>query len=64
MIKIYGYSVSNYFNQVEFALLEKGIDFESIDTQPSQDDEFKIKSPMRIICFSFVMNNFTTPFNG
>lgn len=46
MIKIYGYSVSNYFNQVEFALLEKGIDFESIDTQPSQDGEFKTKSPM------------------
>ena len=27
MIKLYGVSVSNYYNKVKFALLEKGIAF-------------------------------------
>lgn len=30
MIKLYGFSLSNYYNKVKFALLEKGIPFEEV----------------------------------
>jgi glutathione S-transferase len=30
MIKLYGFSLSNYFNKVKLILLEKGIDFEEV----------------------------------
>jgi glutathione S-transferase len=46
MLKLYGFRVSNYFNMVKFALLEKGIEFEEVDAMPSQEDAFKTKSPM------------------
>ena len=46
MIKLFGFRVSNYFNMVKFALLEKGLDFEEVDVMPSQEGEFKAKSPM------------------
>lgn len=46
MLKLYGFRVSNYFNMVKFALLEKGLEYEEVDTVPSQEDEFKAKSPM------------------
>ena len=46
MIKLHGFQVSNYYNMVKFALLEKGLDFEEVQVMPSQEDDFKAKSPM------------------
>jgi glutathione S-transferase len=46
MIKLYGFAMSNYFNMVKVVLLEKGIDFEVVETMPSQDDDYLSKSPM------------------
>ncbi|MDZ7683926.1 MAG: glutathione S-transferase N-terminal domain-containing protein [Gammaproteobacteria bacterium] len=46
MIKLYGFPISNYFNIVKIALIEKGVDFEFVDTRPSQDDDYLAKSPM------------------
>ena len=46
MIKLYGFNVSNYFNMVKIALLEKGLDFEAISAMPSQESDFTAKSPM------------------
>lgn len=46
MLKLYGFTVSNYFNMVKMALIEKGIDFEFVDTKPSQEQDFLGKSPM------------------
>ena len=46
MLKLYGFRVSNYYNMAKFALLEKGLEFEEVDTMPSQEDSFKAKSPM------------------
>ena len=46
MIRLLGFQVSNYYNMVKFALLEKGLDFEEVQVMPSQEDEFKAKSPM------------------
>jgi glutathione S-transferase len=46
MLKLHGFSVSNYTNMVKQCLLEKGIEFEQIDARPSQEDEFLAMSPM------------------
>ncbi len=46
MIKLYGFPVSNYFNMVKWALLEKGIEFEEVHAMPSQESDFTTKSPM------------------
>ncbi len=46
MLNLYGFRVSNYFNMAKFALLEKSLEFEEVDTMPSQEDVFKAKSPM------------------
>lgn len=46
MLKIYGFTISNYYNMVKMALLEKGIAFEEIDTRPSQDESYLSISPM------------------
>lgn len=46
MIKLYGFTVSNYFNMAKMALIEKGIDFEFVDVRPSQEGDFLNKSPM------------------
>ena len=46
MIKLHGIPVSNYYNMVKLAMLEKGIDFEEIANPASQETEFKKKSPM------------------
>jgi len=46
MIKVHGFAVSNYYNMVKFALLEKGLDFEEVHAAPSQESEFKTNSPM------------------
>jgi glutathione S-transferase len=46
MLKLYGFTASNYFNMVKMALLEKGIDFEFVESMPSQEEDFLAKSPM------------------
>ena len=46
MIKLYGFAVSNYYNMVKLALLEKNIPFEEVSTMASQDASYKAKSPM------------------
>jgi glutathione S-transferase len=46
MIKLYGFTLSNYFNMVKMALLEKGLEFEFVETQASQDQSYLAKSPM------------------
>jgi glutathione S-transferase len=46
VLKLYGFTVSNYFNMVKMALLEKDIDFEFVDTKPTQEGDYLAKSPM------------------
>jgi len=46
MIKLYGFTMSNYFNMVKMALLEKEIEYEFVDIQGSQDESFLKMSPM------------------
>ena len=46
MIKLYGFAVSNYYNMVKFALLEKGIAFEEVTATPSQEAAYTARSPM------------------
>lgn len=45
MIKLHGFAVSNYFNMVKLALLEKGVAFEINEVFPSQEPEFLAISP-------------------
>ena len=45
MLKLHGFAVSNYFNMVKLALLEKGVDFEVNVVHPSQDEAFLAISP-------------------
>lgn len=51
MLKLYGFRVSNYFDMVKFALLEKGLEFEEVHTMPNQEEAYKIKSPMGKVPF-------------
>ncbi len=46
MIKLYGFAVSNYYNMVKLALEEKGIAYQEIGAMPSQEADYKAKSPM------------------
>ena len=46
MLKLHGLSISNYYNMARIALLEKGIEFEEVDTGPSQDDDYLSMSAM------------------
>lgn len=46
MIKLYGFSVSNYYNVVKAALLEKGLEFEEVYTHGSSDPHYLGRSPM------------------
>jgi glutathione S-transferase len=46
MMKLHGVPLSNYYNMVKHAVLEKGIACEFVDTRPSQDATFLLKSPM------------------
>ena len=46
MIKLYGFALSNYYNMVKMALLEKGIEFEEVQTRPNQEADYLAKSPM------------------
>jgi len=46
MLKLHGFTISNYFNMVKMALIEKDIPFEFVDVKPSQDAAFLKQSPM------------------
>lgn len=46
MFKLYGFPVSNYYNMVKLALLEKGLEFEEVPTRPGQKEDFLQISPM------------------
>lgn len=46
MMKLHGGPLSNYYNMVKHAVLEKGIACEFVETRPSQHAEFLQKSPM------------------
>ncbi|MEH6469839.1 MAG: glutathione S-transferase family protein, partial [Halopseudomonas sp.] len=45
-MKLFGIPLSNYYNIVKLALLEKQIDFDEVHAPPSQEKEFIIHSPM------------------
>lgn len=51
MLTLYGTPISNYYNKVKLALLEKGIPFVEEFAAPSQDPELLEKSPMGKIPF-------------
>ncbi|RRJ83615.1 glutathione S-transferase family protein [Aestuariirhabdus litorea] len=46
MLKLYGFNVSNYYNMVKQALLEKGVPFEEIKVYPNQEESYLEISPM------------------
>ena len=45
MLKLHGFAVSNYYNMVHLALLEKGLTFETVSVYGSQDEAFLAISP-------------------
>lgn len=51
MLTLYGTPVSNFYNKVKLALMEKGIPFVEELALPSQEPEFLEKSPMGKIPF-------------
>jgi glutathione S-transferase len=51
MLTLCGFSVSNYYNKVKLALLEKGMAFEEETIYPSQDETLKKESPMGKVPF-------------
>lgn len=46
MLKLHGFSISNYTNMVKQCLIEKGIEYEQLDDRPSQEEDFLAMSPM------------------
>ncbi len=46
MIKLHGVGLSNYYNMVKLSLTEKGLEFEEVESAPSQESDYKAKSPM------------------
>ena len=46
MLKLYGAPLSNYYNMVKTALLEKDIPFDAVFAPPSQEADYLSKSPM------------------
>jgi glutathione S-transferase len=51
MLKLCGFAVSNYYNKVKIALLEKGIAFTEETVYTSQKDEMTKRSPMGKVPF-------------
>lgn len=45
MLTLHGFNVSNYFNMVKLAMLEKGLDFKVNIVHPNQDEAFLAISP-------------------
>ncbi|SUD13250.1 glutathione S-transferase domain-containing protein [Aquipseudomonas alcaligenes] len=40
MLRLHGFAVSNYYNMVRLALLEKGLAFDTVSVYGSQDEAF------------------------
>jgi glutathione S-transferase len=51
MITLYGFAISNYYNKVKFALLEKNIPFNEEMVAPSQEESILKRSPLGKIPF-------------
>ena len=52
MLKLCGFPISNYFNKVRIAMLEKGLEFElDPNCRPSQSPELLARSPMGKVPF-------------
>jgi glutathione S-transferase len=51
MLKLFGIPISNYYNKVKLALLEKGIPFEEVALLPGQDESVVRYSPAGKIPF-------------
>jgi glutathione S-transferase len=51
MIKLYGFSLSNYYNKVKFILLEKGVAFEEVPMRPGAAASADGKSPLGKVPF-------------
>lgn len=51
MITLYGFAISNYYNKVKLALMEKEIAFIEEQVAPSQDDAVLKRSPLGKIPF-------------
>jgi glutathione S-transferase len=47
MLKLYGFPLSNYYNKVKLALLEKGVPFEEVLTPMGGGPEAATASPLR-----------------
>lgn len=60
MLKLCGFSVSNYYNKIKLALLEKGIPFDEEQAVPSQDESFLRDSPMGKVPFLRVTEGILT----
>jgi glutathione S-transferase len=52
MLKLCGFPISNYFNKVHIAMLEKGLEFElDPGCRPSQSEEFLARTPLGKVPF-------------
>ena len=52
MLKLCGFHISNYFNKVRIAMLEKGLEFELDPTcRPSRNEDFLARTPMGKVPF-------------
>ena len=45
-MKLHGLPLSNYYNMAKHAVLQKGIVCEFVNTRPSQDPDYLLKSPL------------------
>lgn len=52
MLRLCGFHISNYFNKVRIAMLEKGLDFElDPSCRPSQKEDFLARTPLGKVPF-------------
>ena len=51
MVQLCGFEVSNYYNKVKLALLEKDVEFEGMQAYPSSAEVFLADSPMGKVPF-------------
>lgn len=51
MLKLCGFAVSNYYNKVKIALLEKGVAFEEVLVWTSQNEDMLARSPLGKVPF-------------
>lgn len=51
MITLYGFAISNYYNKIKLALLEKGVAFQEERVAPSRDPALLKRSPLGKIPF-------------